>query len=112
MIIENLKLYAIIGGLGILILLILFLWLKDHGKQKAKRKSAELDKAAAEAKEKKAKENIEAVLTYEKQDALLVKQREEHVSTLVSTRSKEKVENEVKTLFDNMRDAYNSLPVE
>jgi len=57
----------------------------------------------------KLKHNIEQVLDYNKQDKVLVKQREEHVEILIKTRSKEKVENEVKTIMLNLRDAYNSL---
>ena len=104
-----LELYGIIGALALVLGLVIWFWIKDHRRQKDRVVKAETRAAAAEANEAKARENIEAVLDYEKQDSFLVKQREKHVETLVKTRSKGVAENEVKDLMVNLRDAYNSL---
>lgn len=97
--------------LAIVILALLLSWaVKGNLDKKKKIEKAEARATAAELKAEKIQKDVEQVLDFDNHDALLVKQRDEHVAALVKTKSKGVTENEIKGLMFNLRDAYSSLP--
>ncbi len=97
---------SVLVGLLILVLVIV---LKSSAKREKVYKQQKENFEALQLQYERTQKNIEQVLDYEKQDDILVQQREKHVDALVKTRSKEKAGEEIKTLMSNLRDAYNAL---
>lgn len=103
------ELWGIIGILVLIIVAMGYFWIKSSQKKNQKIRDAETRAGAAEGKLEKLQENIEQVLDYEKHDAFLVKQRDQHIEKLIKTKSKGVANEEVKNLMVDLRDAYNSL---
>ena len=94
-------------ALAILILLIgmaVAIYIQNRARKKWKSEAQETN-----AVKEKIEENIAQVLDYEKQDALLVKQRDQVITGLVAAKTEEEANEEIKNLLFNLRDAYSAL---